>query len=98
MTTLLIAEHDNAHLKDATHKALSAATALGAPVHVLVAGANARAAAEAAAKLAGVEKVLLADSAGLRAPARRAGGGADRVAGGPLRRRSWRRRPRPART
>ncbi|PVE22368.1 electron transfer flavoprotein subunit alpha [Microvirga sp. KLBC 81] len=62
MTTLLIAEHDNAHLKDATHKALSASTALGAPVHVLVAGANARAAAEAAAKLAGVEKVLLADS------------------------------------
>jgi len=62
MTTLLIAEHDNAHLKDATHKALSAATALGAPVHVLVAGANARAAAEAAAKLDGVEKVLLADA------------------------------------
>jgi electron transfer flavoprotein alpha subunit len=62
MTTLLIAEHDNAHLKDATHKALSAATALGAPVHVLVAGSNARAAAEAAAKLEGVEKVLLADS------------------------------------
>ena len=41
MTTLLFAEHDNAHLKDATHKALSAAKALGAPVHVLVAGANA---------------------------------------------------------
>ena len=62
MTTLLIAEHDNAHLKDATHKALTAATALGAPVHVLVAGSNARAAAEAAAKLEGVEKVLLADA------------------------------------
>jgi electron transfer flavoprotein alpha subunit len=62
MTTLLIAEHDNAHLKDATHKALTAAAALGAPVHVLVAGANARAAAEAASKLEGVEKVLLADS------------------------------------
>ncbi|MXQ14916.1 electron transfer flavoprotein subunit alpha/FixB family protein, partial [Microvirga makkahensis] len=61
MTTLLIAEHDNAQLKDATHKALSAAMALGAPVHVLVAGSNARAAAEAAAKLEGVEKVLLAD-------------------------------------
>ena len=45
MTTLLIAEHDNAHLKDATHKALSAATALGSAVHVLVAGANAKAAA-----------------------------------------------------
>ncbi|MEZ0172219.1 electron transfer flavoprotein subunit alpha/FixB family protein [Microvirga sp. TS319] len=62
MTTLLIAEHDNAQLKDTTHKALSAAKALGAPVHVLVAGANARAAAEAAAKCGGVEKVLLADS------------------------------------
>jgi electron transfer flavoprotein alpha subunit len=62
MTTLLIAEHDNAHLKDATHKALSAAKALGAPVHVLVAGSNAKAAAEAASKLEGVEKVLLADA------------------------------------
>jgi electron transfer flavoprotein alpha subunit len=62
MTTLLIAEHDNAHLKDATHKALTAAAALGSPVHVLVAGSNARAAAEAAARLEGVEKVLLADS------------------------------------
>jgi electron transfer flavoprotein alpha subunit len=62
MTTLLIAEHDNAHLKDATHKALSAAKALGGPVHVLVAGANAKAAAEAAAKLDGVEKVLLAEA------------------------------------
>jgi electron transfer flavoprotein alpha subunit len=60
---MLIAEHDNAHLKDATHKALSAATALGAPVHVLVAGSNAKAAAEAASKLAGVEKVLLAEDA-----------------------------------
>jgi electron transfer flavoprotein alpha subunit len=63
MTTLLIAEHDNVTLKDATHKALSAATALGGPVHVLVAGAGARAVAEAAATLAGVEKVLLADAA-----------------------------------
>src|SRR6478735_7776989 len=61
MTTLLIAEHDNAHLRDATAKALAAATALGAPVHVLVAGLNARPAAEAAAKLDGVEKVLLAE-------------------------------------
>jgi electron transfer flavoprotein alpha subunit len=63
MTTLLIAEHDNAHLKDATHKALSAAKALGGPVHVLVAGTNAQAAAEAAAKLDGIDKVLLADAA-----------------------------------
>ena len=61
MATLLIAEHDNASLKDATNKALTAATALGAEVHVLVAGENAKAAADAAAKLAGVTKVLLAD-------------------------------------
>src|SRR3954464_14877629 len=61
MTTLLVAEHDNAHLRDATAKALAAATALGPPVHVLVAGLNARPAAEAAAKLDGVEKVLLAE-------------------------------------
>ena len=63
MATLLIAEHDNASLKDATNKALTAATALGAEVHVLVAGENAKAAADAAAKLAGVTKVLLADGA-----------------------------------
>ncbi|MGX9120869.1 electron transfer flavoprotein subunit alpha/FixB family protein [Mesorhizobium sp. BHbsci] len=63
MTTLLIAEHDNTSLKDATAKALSAATALGRPVHILVAGQNARAAAKAAAKLVGVEKVLLAEDA-----------------------------------
>lgn len=63
MTTLLIAEHDNASLKDATNKALTAAKALGQPVHVLVAGKGARAVAEAAAKLDGVAKVLLADNA-----------------------------------
>jgi electron transfer flavoprotein alpha subunit len=62
MTTLLIAEHDNTQIKDATNKALSAAAALGGPVHVLVAGQNCRAAADAAARLAGVEKVLLADA------------------------------------
>ncbi|MFC5421540.1 electron transfer flavoprotein subunit alpha/FixB family protein [Bosea eneae] len=63
MATLLIAEHDNASVKDATAKALTAARALGAPVHVLVAGEGAKAAAEAAASLDGVEKVLLADDA-----------------------------------
>jgi electron transfer flavoprotein beta subunit len=63
MTTLLIAEHDNASLKDATNKALTAAAELGAPVDVLVAGENAKGAAEAAAKLKGVGKVLLADNA-----------------------------------
>ncbi len=61
MTALVLAEHDNASLKDATAKTVTAAAALGGPVHVLVAGENAQGAAEAAAKLAGVEKVLLAD-------------------------------------
>ena len=61
MTTLLIAEHDNASLKDATAKALTAAKALGGDVHVLVAGKDAKGAADAAAKLDGVKKVLLAD-------------------------------------
>jgi electron transfer flavoprotein alpha subunit len=63
MTTLLLAEHDNKTLKDATNKALTAAKEIGQPVHVLVAGKNARAVAEAAAKLDGVSKVLLADHA-----------------------------------
>src|SRR5271169_2116089 len=63
MTTLLIAEHDNASIKDATSKALTAAAALSGEVHVLVAGENAKAAADAASRLAGVKKVLLADNA-----------------------------------
>jgi electron transfer flavoprotein alpha subunit len=62
MPTLLLADHDNASLKDVTAKALTAAKALGGPVHVLVAGSGAQAAAEAAARLDGVEKVLLADA------------------------------------
>jgi electron transfer flavoprotein alpha subunit len=61
MTTLLLAKHDNRALNDATNKALTAAKALGAPVHVLVAGTGCRAVAEAAAKLDGVEKVLVVD-------------------------------------
>jgi len=63
MTALLLAEHDNKSLKDATAKALTAAKALGGDVHVLVAGKDARGVAEAAAKLDGVGKVLLADGA-----------------------------------
>jgi electron transfer flavoprotein alpha subunit len=63
MTTLLVAEIDATGLKDVTNRALTAAIALGGPVHVLVAGANAQAAAAAAAKLQGVEKVLVADAA-----------------------------------
>ena len=62
MTTLLLADHDNNTIKDSTAKALTAARSLGAPVHILVAGTNCKAAAEAAAKLEGVEKVLVADA------------------------------------
>ncbi len=62
MPTLLLAEHDNKTLKDATAKALTAAKELGAEVHVLVAGAGCKAVADAAAKLDGVAKVLLADA------------------------------------
>jgi electron transfer flavoprotein alpha subunit len=61
MATLLLAEHDNKSLKDATNKALTAAKALGGEVHVLVAGKDARGVAEAASKLHGASKVLLAD-------------------------------------
>src|ERR1700691_438748 len=63
MATLLIAEHNNASVKDSTNKALTAATALGAELDVLVAGENAKAPADAAAKLAGVRKVLPAHGA-----------------------------------
>jgi electron transfer flavoprotein alpha subunit len=63
MTTLLLAEHDNKSLKDSTNKALTAAKALGGDVHILVAGKDAKPAADAAAKLDGVKKVLLADGA-----------------------------------
>jgi electron transfer flavoprotein alpha subunit len=62
MTTLLLAEHDNKSLKDATNKALTAAKALGSDVHVLVAGTGAKPVADAAAQLEGVSKVLLADA------------------------------------
>jgi electron transfer flavoprotein alpha subunit len=62
MTSLVIAEHDNKTLKDATAKTVSAATQLGAPVHVLVAGDNCDAVAEAASKLPGVERVLVASA------------------------------------
>src|SRR5271166_6321797 len=63
MATLLVAEHTNTALKNATNKALTAARALGGEVHVLVAGKDCRPAVEAAAKLDGVAKVLLADDA-----------------------------------
>jgi electron transfer flavoprotein alpha subunit len=63
MSVLVLAEHDNAVLKDATLAAVTAATQLGGDVHVLVAGAGAAAVAAEAAKVAGVAKVLLADDA-----------------------------------
>jgi len=63
MTTLLVAEHNNKSLKDATGKALTAAKAIGGEVHVLVAGKDCKAVAEAAGQLDGVKKVLLADAA-----------------------------------
>lgn len=63
MTTLLVAEHSNSALNEATAKALTAAAALGGDVHILVAGKDCGAAAEAAAKLSGVAKVLVADDA-----------------------------------
>ena len=68
MTVLLIAEHDNTTVKDATHKALTAAAKMGGDVHVLVAGHNAGAAAAHAAKLSGVAKVLHIESAALERP------------------------------
>ena len=65
MAILLLADHDNATLSDQTAKALTAAAQIGSDVHVLVAGSGAKAAADAAAKLSGVSKVLLADDASL---------------------------------
>jgi electron transfer flavoprotein alpha subunit len=61
MASLVIAEHDNRVLKDATHKTVTAAAAVSSPVHVLVAGADCAGVAASCAKIAGVEKVLLAD-------------------------------------
>ncbi len=63
MSVLVLAEHDNASIKDATRVAITAAGKLGGDVHVLVAGQGAQGAADAAAKIAGVSKVLLADDA-----------------------------------
>ncbi|MEI8157641.1 MAG: FAD-binding protein [Burkholderiales bacterium] len=62
MTALVIAEHDNASIKGATFNTVTAALQCGGDVHVLVAGSNAGAAAAAAAQIAGVSKVLHADS------------------------------------
>ncbi len=63
MTILILAEHDNAVLKPATLNTITAATKIGGDLHVLVAGKGAQAVADAASKVAGVTKVLLADDA-----------------------------------
>ncbi|QHE91440.1 electron transfer flavoprotein subunit alpha/FixB family protein [Pandoraea fibrosis] len=62
MSILVIAEHDNQSIKAATLNTVTAALQCGDDVHVLVAGSNAKAAADAAAQIAGVKKVLLADA------------------------------------
>ena len=62
MTALVVAEHDNSTLKEATARTVAAAKQLGAPVHVLVAGRNCAGVGDAAARLSGAEKVLLAES------------------------------------
>ena len=63
MSILIVAEHNNASLSSATQHVVTAAQAIGGDIHVLVAGENARDAADEAAKLNGVAKVLLADNA-----------------------------------
>lgn len=65
MTILVIAEHDNAHLKVASLNTIAAAAKLGGDIHVLVAGNGAQAVADQAAQAAGVAKVLLADGPAL---------------------------------
>jgi len=65
MSVLVIAEHDNASIKGATLNTVTAAAACGGDVHVLVAGHNAAAAAQAASQIAGVAKVIHADAPGL---------------------------------
>ena len=65
MAVLVIADHDNAHVRDTTHKTVTAAGKLGGDIDVLVVGEGAKAAADQAAKIDGVRKVLLAESAEL---------------------------------
>ena len=68
MAILVLAEHSNAALNQATARVVAAAAKIGGDVHVLVAGHQARPAAEAAAKISGVAKVLLADAPALEHP------------------------------
>jgi electron transfer flavoprotein alpha subunit len=68
MTSLVVAEHDNASLKDATLNAVTAAAKIGGDVHILVAGSGCGTVADAAAKIAGIAKVLVADAADYEHP------------------------------
>nr|HQV23584.1 electron transfer flavoprotein subunit alpha/FixB family protein [Agitococcus sp.] len=63
MAVLVYAEHDNSSIKGATLNTVAAAQAIGGDIHVLVAGSGCQAAAAAAAQIAGVSKVLVADNA-----------------------------------
>ncbi|QQQ17660.1 electron transfer flavoprotein subunit alpha/FixB family protein [Brevundimonas vitis] len=65
MAILVIADHDGTAVRDTTHKTVTAAQGLGGDIDILVVGQGAQAAAESAARIAGVRKVLLAESAGL---------------------------------
>lgn len=65
MAVLVIADHDGAHLRDTTHKTVTAAKAISGDVDILVLGQGASAVADAAAKIDGVRKVLLAEGAGV---------------------------------
>jgi electron transfer flavoprotein alpha subunit len=66
MTTLVLAEHEDGKLKDSTHKAVTAAQALGSDIHILVAGEGCKPIAVDAAKISGVAKILLADNVVLK--------------------------------
>jgi electron transfer flavoprotein alpha subunit len=68
MTSLVVAEHDNASLKDATLNTVTAAAKIGGDVHILVAGSSCGTVADAAAKIAGIAKVLVADAADYEHP------------------------------
>ena len=65
MAVLVIADHDGSAVRDTTNKTVTAALKIGGDVDILVVGSNAKAAADSAAAIAGVRKVLLAESAGL---------------------------------
>ena len=65
MAVLVIADHDGVTVRDTTHKTVTAASKIGGDIDILVVGEGAKGAADAAAKIKGVRKVLLAESAGL---------------------------------